>query len=54
MCAQLNLDERLARGAAAAVTVPHQAHRGWQPAAGRRSAVTVLAEQESDRGGRGG
>ena len=49
MCAQLSVAERRARGAGAAADVPHQAHRGWEPAAGRRSPVTVLGEQESDR-----
>ena len=46
---QLSVAERQARGTDAAVAVPHQAHCGWQPAAGRRSPVTVLTEQESDR-----
>jgi uncharacterized protein (DUF2252 family) len=49
MCAQLSLDERRARGTDAAIRAPLAAHRGWEPAAGRRSPVTVLAEQESDR-----
>ena len=49
MCAQLSVADRKARGTDAAVTVPLAAHRGWQPAAKRRSPVTVLAEQESDR-----
>jgi len=49
MCAQLNLAERRARGTEAAARIPHQAHRGWEPAAGRRSPVDLLAEQESDR-----
>ena len=49
MCAQLSLGERQARGTEAAAQVPHQAHRGWEPAAGRRRPVAVLAEQEADR-----
>jgi hypothetical protein len=49
MCAQLSLDERRAMGTKAAAAVPPQAHRGWEPAAGRRSPVEVLAEQEADR-----
>jgi uncharacterized protein (DUF2252 family) len=49
MCAQLNLAERRARGTEAAAQIPHQAHRGWAPAEGRRSPVDLLAEQESDR-----
>ena len=49
MCAQLNLAERRARGTEAAARIPHQAHRGWAPAEGRRSPVDLLAEQESDR-----
>jgi uncharacterized protein (DUF2252 family) len=49
MCAQLSLGERRARGTEAAARVPLQAHRGWEPAAGRRRPVEVLAEQEEDR-----
>ncbi|HEY7278807.1 MAG TPA: DUF2252 domain-containing protein [Trebonia sp.] len=49
MCAQLSVAERRARGTEAAALVPLQAHRGWQPAPGRRSPVAVLAEQEEDR-----
>jgi uncharacterized protein (DUF2252 family) len=49
MCAQLSVDERRAQGADAAARVPLQAHRGWEPAAGRRSPVTVLRAQEADR-----
>lgn len=49
MCAQLSVAERQAMGTEAAAQVPLQAHRGWQPAAGRRSPVVVLAEQEADR-----
>jgi uncharacterized protein (DUF2252 family) len=49
MCAQLSVDERRSRGAQAAVQVPHQAHRGWESAAGRPSPVGVLADQEDDR-----
>src|SRR6185312_16143794 len=49
MCAQLSVAERRARGMEAAALVPLQAHRGWQPAPGRRSPVVVLAEQEEDR-----
>jgi uncharacterized protein (DUF2252 family) len=49
MCAQLSVAERRARGTEAATAVPHQAHRGWEAAAGRRSPVAVLAEQEADR-----
>jgi uncharacterized protein (DUF2252 family) len=49
MCAQLSLSERRARGTGAAAGVPPQAHRGWEPAARRRSPVVVLAEQEADR-----
>jgi len=49
MCAQLSLDERRAMGTEAAIRTPLAAHRGWQPAAGRRRPVTVLAEQEADR-----
>jgi uncharacterized protein (DUF2252 family) len=49
MCAQLSVAERRARGTEAALQVPPQAHRGWEPAAGRRSPVDVLAEQEADR-----
>jgi len=49
MCAQLSVAERRSKGAGAAALVPHQAHRGWEPAAGRRSPVGVLAEQEAGR-----
>jgi uncharacterized protein (DUF2252 family) len=49
MSEQLSVAERQARGAEASIAVPHQAHRGWEPAADRRSPVTVLAEQEGDR-----
>jgi uncharacterized protein (DUF2252 family) len=49
MCAQLSLAERRSMGTVAAAHVPPQAHRGWEPAAGRRSPVDVLAEQEADR-----
>jgi uncharacterized protein (DUF2252 family) len=49
MCAQLSVTERRAMGTEAAAQVPLQAHRGWEPAAGRRSPVDVLAEQEADR-----
>jgi uncharacterized protein (DUF2252 family) len=49
MCAQLSLAERRSMGTAAAACVPPQDHRGWQPAAARRSPVTVLVEQEADR-----
>jgi len=49
MCAQLSVADRRSRGTRAVVAVPLQAHRGWEPAAGRRSPVTVLAEQEADR-----
>jgi uncharacterized protein (DUF2252 family) len=49
MCAQLSVTERRAMGTDAAARVPLQAHRGWEPAAGRRSPVDVLADQEEDR-----
>jgi uncharacterized protein (DUF2252 family) len=49
MCAQLSLDERRAMGIEAAARTPLAAHRGWEPATGRRSPVSVLEEQESDR-----
>src|SRR6185312_10282704 len=49
MCAQLNATERQAMGTEAAAQVPPEAHRGWEPAAGRRSPIVVLAEQEEDR-----
>ena len=49
MCAQLSVADRRAQGAGAAARIPLQAHRGWEAAAGRRSPVTVLCEQESDR-----
>ncbi|HVT71338.1 MAG TPA: DUF2252 domain-containing protein [Trebonia sp.] len=49
MCAQLSVAERKAQGADAAARIPLQAHRGWEPATGRRSPVTVLREQEADR-----
>ena len=49
MCAQLSVAERRAMGTEAAAQVPLQAHCGWEPAAGRRSPVVVLAEQEEDR-----
>jgi uncharacterized protein (DUF2252 family) len=49
MCAQLSPGERRSRGTEAAGHVPPQAHRGWEPAAGRRSPVAVLAGQEADR-----
>jgi uncharacterized protein (DUF2252 family) len=49
MCAQLSVAERRAMGTEAAARVPPQAHRGWEPAGGRRSPVDVLAEQEEDR-----
>jgi uncharacterized protein (DUF2252 family) len=49
MSEQLSVAERQARGTEAAIRVPHQAHRGWEPAAERRSAVAVLTEQEGDR-----
>src|SRR6201992_765201 len=49
MCAQLSVTERRAMGTEAAARVPLQTHRGWEPAAGRRSPVDVLAEQEADR-----
>jgi uncharacterized protein (DUF2252 family) len=49
MCAQLSVAERQAMGTEAAAKVPLQAHRGWEPAAGRRSPIDVLAEQEEDR-----
>jgi uncharacterized protein (DUF2252 family) len=49
MCAQLSLEERRARGTGAAIGTPLSSHRGWRPAAGRRSPVSLLAEQEADR-----
>src|SRR6201992_2662247 len=49
MCAQLSVTERRAMGTEAAARVPLQTHRGWEPAAGRRSPVGVLADQEDDR-----
>ena len=49
MCAQLNLDERRAIGIDAAARTPLAAHLGWEPATGRRSPVSVLEAQESDR-----
>ena len=49
MCAQLTVEDRRAQGADAAARVPLKVHRGWEPAAGRRSPVTVLSEQEADR-----
>jgi uncharacterized protein (DUF2252 family) len=49
MCAQLSVSERRAGGTEAAVRTPPGAHRGWVPAAGRRSPVSLLCAQEADR-----
>ncbi|MGH3281461.1 MAG: hypothetical protein ACRDNW_20320, partial [Trebonia sp.] len=49
MCSNLSVTDRRSRGTEAAALVLPQAHRGWAPAAGRRSPVDVLAEQEADR-----
>jgi uncharacterized protein (DUF2252 family) len=49
MCAQLSLEERRVRGTEAATRTPLGSHRGWQPAAHRRSPVSLLSDQEADR-----
>jgi uncharacterized protein (DUF2252 family) len=49
MCAQLSLGERRAMGSEATTRTAPGAHRGWKPAADRRSPVSVLTDQEADR-----
>src|ERR1700755_2607305 len=46
----ISLDERRAQGATARTATPRSAHAGWVPAAGRRSPVDLLEEQDADRG----
>ena len=43
------LDERRARGATARTGTPRRSHAGWEPTAGRRSPVDLLAEQNTNR-----
>jgi len=45
----ITLDERRAQGATARSETPRSAHAGWEPAAGRRSPIDLLKEQDADR-----
>jgi uncharacterized protein (DUF2252 family) len=45
----ITLDDRRAQGSTARSGTPRSAHAGWAPAAGRRSPVDLLDEQDADR-----